>query len=184
MKKNLKLVVVFYITLLTFSLSLGIIYAFDILDPGLVGTDFLETFKIISINNLLIEVGVISISFLLSFIFVGDLVYFIYFLIKSFTVGFTICSFIKIYSFNGMLISLIYFILFLFIFLILFFLMYELIKLSKMFFTIIFFKTEININLFIKSIKKIIFIFMTFTIYNTLLYFIQTPIINLFKIIV
>lgn len=184
MKNNMKLVTVFYITLLAFSLSVGIIYAFEVLDASLVGTDFFETFRFISINNLLIEVGVLAISFLLSFILIGELIFLIYFLFKSFSFGFMLCTFIKLYSFKGILLSLIYFISQMFIFFIYFFFLTELFKIFKRFINYVVLKKDINTIIIFKSIKKLILLFSLFIIYNVFLYFLQSPIINLYKIIV
>lgn len=184
MKNNLKLVVVFYITLLAFSLVVGVIYAYESLDITLIGNDFLETFKIISISNLLVEVGVVAISFLLSFILVGEVFFFLYFLIKSFTLGFLLCTFIELYAFKGILISLIYLLIHVFIFFLLFLLMRDLFKLFKVFVNVVILKKDVNSIKFVSVIKRILLTFIVFIIYNLCLYFLQFPILNLFKIIV
>lgn len=183
MKHNLKVVTVFYLTLLSICILIGVVYSANVIDANVIGTDLLSSFKIINISSLLIEVGVITISFLLSFLIIGEIIFIIFFSSKAFSLGFIFYSFIKIYGIKGFLISISYFIIHLFIFFLLFIMMLSLFKYLKIgFFRV--FKSEFNNNVFVKNTKRVILIFLLYIMYNGILYLFQNFIVDFFSYLI
>lgn len=184
MTNHIKLVTVFYLTLLSIAVTTGILYASKVIDLSIVGTDLIDSFKIISLDNILLEVGIISISFLLSRILIGFIIYLSFSLFKSFTLGFVIYTFIKVYGFKGALISSIYFLLYLIIFILLFSLMFQILKISKYTINKIVFKSNYDSNYLNKIIKKVTIIFSIYILYSTLLYLLNDFLLNIFKVLI
>lgn len=180
MKKNLRYVVLFYLTLLSVCIFIGVLYAFEQIDLNLIGSDLINSFSIISINNFLFEVGVLSISFLLSAFFIGNLIFIVYLSFKSFSLGFILSSFIKVYGFKGALVSLIYLFIQIFQFIILFILLVYLIKISITSFKSLILRKPVDASNVLRIIKKISIIFIIFVVYNLLLYLLSNFILNLF----
>lgn len=183
MKRNLKAVVVFYFTLISICFITGVSYCYSSVDNNLLGIDLIDSFKLISFNNLLVEVGIISISFLLSSIFIGNIIFIILIVVKSFSTGFIICSFVKVYSLSGLFVGLIYFLLFLLIHVLLFILMVYMFNMTSICFKCFFQKNDFLIDSTFILFKRIIIIFICYVFYNFVLFFTQDFILNFFRVL-
>lgn len=180
MKKNLKAVFLFYITLLFICFLIGYMYGFNNVFKINLGNDLIYSFKFVDFYNILLEVAIISISFLLSFIFIGNVLFILYLSFKFFSTGYITQAFISCYGLIGVFFSLIYFLIFLIFYILLFILFVYIIQLSKFFLNSFIFKREFNQKNFLNLIYRISTIFVFFITYNFLIYFFQKYLINFF----
>ena len=182
MEKNyFKLAVVFYTTLFALCFVIGIIYGNLYLDISLIEKDLLESFKIVSIHNLLLEVGIIAISFLLVKFIIGKLVFLMFFSFKSFSIGFIIYTFIKVYKGSIIPFISVYVIINILLYLILYVMYYTLIKLLYVYV----YRKYIKKERLLKEDILVLFkrgynLLLIYFIYNVFIYFIESNIIGFF----
>ncbi len=162
--------IVFFLSLFIISVICGVIYARLNIDISLVDKNFIENINLVNLESVLISIGIISLSILFSFFGIGIIMFLFYICYEWFITGFIITIFVSNYSFKGLFVGILFYLIYKAV-LILFIYLFT-ILLSKNFKQILgklIIKKDININLFLKNIKKIIIIFIIFILINLLL---------------
>lgn len=184
MNNSLKMIAVFFLTLFALCFFTGVIYTSSFVESEYLGPDLINSFKIINLNSLILEVAVISISFLLSFFLIGVLLFIAFVGLKAFSLGLITYSFISTYGFSGMIISVIHLLLNIVLILLLFMIFFHLLKLLKLFVNKNFLKKTNDSTYIIKLIKKCFYIFTFYLSYNIILYLSNDLLIEIYKKII
>lgn len=175
--------VVFFTTLFILTIIIGCMYANIHYDQIAIDSTFIQNFNIFDVNKFLIEVGILTISFILSSITIGVMTSLLYTLFKAFSLGIIISTLTNTYKFKGIIISIIYILVNLINIFAYVLLTYYIARLSMYILKKIFKKENININT-IRYLKKIATVFTIYLVYNIALMALEPFIHKLILIIV
>ncbi len=179
-KNNMKYYFIFTSILFIICFTTGFIYQNNVIDVNEFKDSFLNSLNLISIDNFLFELSILTLIMFLSPILVGFVGNIFYFSYQAFISGFIVSSFYSIYNFKGLLAGTIFIISSKIILLIILFLMgIYTFNIFKLCINKILYKKNYTINYFNKYVKRYIIIIIIYLICNIILYFTDKHIINL-----
>lgn len=165
--KLMKSVGFFFIFIFGISIVLGLYFASNIDSNLFLQNDF-ESYKFASFNDYAYEFVFLLTSFILSFVGIGLIGFVAYLIFKLVSLTFLSFIMISVFRFDGLLVVLLYILVYALIFLFLYSLFIQLIKINVNNYYYIFDRNKCNISVSIKTLKKSIIIYLFLVIYNVL----------------
>lgn len=182
MLKNNK-AVKFIVTLFLVGFVVGII-TFITFKPemGAYLSDFAKMVSTNHINSFLLNIGLISLVFVLSISLIGSPLIFVYLFYEGFSIGYTLMSFTITFGYKGFIFYLLYFIVVKLIFdICILYFCYMSIKFDyKVTYNLVNKKKDIVYKIFVNQLYRYIILLVVIVVNSTIMYFLGNKLISLF----